>query len=64
MQPELGRDLSVAIVLIAAIVALATGSPALGIAILAAAALLVGAVALLRARAAVPRHSRAADPRP
>jgi hypothetical protein len=64
MQPELGRDASVAIVLIAAIVALATGTIALGAAILAAAGLVFAAVALIRSRAGAPRHSRAADPRP
>jgi hypothetical protein len=62
MHPELGRDVGVASVLIAAIVALATGSPALGVAILAAAALLVGGVALIRSRAGTSRHPRAADP--
>ena len=50
MEPELGRDLTVAIVLIAAIVALATGSVVLGVALLAAVAVGVCAVVLLRAR--------------
>ncbi|MBS1864096.1 MAG: hypothetical protein JSS68_20570 [Actinobacteria bacterium] len=50
MEPVLGRDATVATVLIAAIVALATGSVVLGGAILAAAALAFGAGALIRAR--------------
>ncbi len=62
MQPELGRDASVAVILIAAIVALATGTVALGAAVLAGAALLFGAVALVRARSGAARHSRTADP--
>ena len=54
MQPELGRDATVAIVLIAAIVALATSSVVLGLAILAAAAIGVGAVARIRSRHGAP----------
>lgn len=50
MEPVLGRDATVAIVLIAAIVALATGSVLLGGAILALAALGFGVGALIRAR--------------
>ncbi len=50
MEPELGRDATVAIVLIAAIVALATGSVVLGAAILTVAAIAFGAAALIRAR--------------
>jgi hypothetical protein len=50
MEAELGRDVTVAVVLIAAIVALATGSVVFGIAVLAAAALVLGAVALIRSR--------------
>jgi hypothetical protein len=51
MEPELGRDATVAVVLIAAIVALAAGSVVLGIAALGTGALVLGAVALLRSRA-------------
>jgi len=50
MEPELGRDVTVATVLIAAIVALATGSVMFGLAVLGAAALVLGAVTLIRYR--------------
>lgn len=50
MEPELGRDVTVAVVLIAAIVALATGSVIIGAGVLGAAAVVLGAVALFRAR--------------
>jgi hypothetical protein len=60
MEPEFGRDATVAAVLIAAIVALATGSVILGVAILALAASVVGAVALIRSRAGA--GSRVAGP--
>lgn len=58
MEPVLGRDATVAIVLIAAIVALATGSVVLGAAVLAAAVLAFGAVALIRARHDAPGRPR------
>jgi hypothetical protein len=54
VQPELGRDATVAIVLIAAIVALATSSVGLGLAILAAAAIGFGAVTRIRSRHGAP----------
>ena len=63
MQPELGRDATVAVVLIAAIVALATGTIALGVAVLAAAALLGGVAMLVRALVGSPRGSRTTGPR-
>ena len=63
MEPELGRDATVAVVLIAAIVALATGTIALGLAVLAAAALLAGVTLLVRSLVGNPRDSRAAGPR-
>jgi hypothetical protein len=59
MEPELGRDASVAIVLIAAIVALATNSIALGALVLAVAVVMIGLVALIQSRGA----SRGHDPR-
>ena len=57
MEPEFGRDFTVAVVLIAAIVALATGSLALGALVLAAAAVVLGVAVLIRSR--VGSHSRA-----
>ena len=63
MEPELGRDATVAIVLIAAIVALASGMVMLGLAVLVAASFLFGAAVLIRSRAGAPRHSRTTDPR-
>jgi hypothetical protein len=66
MEPELGRDVTVAIVLIATIVALATGTVAFGAAVLGVAAALLGLVALIRSRAADSRPtdaSRPGDPR-
>ena len=50
MEPELGRDATVAVILIAAIVALATGSVVFGIAVLGTVALVLGAVALIGSR--------------
>jgi hypothetical protein len=63
VEPELGRDATVAVVLIAAIVALATGTVALGLAVLAAAALVAGVTMLIRSLAGSPRDSRTAGPR-
>jgi hypothetical protein len=54
MQPELGRDATVAIVLIAAIIGLATGSIMLGAAALVVAIALIGAAALIRSRLVEP----------
>lgn len=50
MEPELGRDATVAIVLIAAIVAIATDSIVLGAVVLGVAAGLLGLAALIRGR--------------
>jgi hypothetical protein len=63
VEPELGRDATVAVVLVAAIVALVTGSIGFGAVILVGAALLVGAAVLIRSRHGAPRHSRTTDPR-
>jgi hypothetical protein len=63
VEPDLGRDATVATVLIAAIVALATGTIALGVAVLVGVGSLIAAAALIRSRAAAPRHSRTTDPR-
>lgn len=62
MEPELGRDATVAIVLIAAIVALASGTIMLGLAVLVGTGLLGGAATLIRSRHGAPRHSRTTDP--
>jgi hypothetical protein len=50
MEPEFGRDFTVAVVLIAAIVGLATGSIPLGLAVIVAAAAVLGLTTLVRAR--------------
>jgi hypothetical protein len=50
MAPEFGRDFTVAVVLIAAIVTLATGSIPLGLSVIAAAAAVLGLTALVRSR--------------
>jgi hypothetical protein len=63
MQPELGRDATVAIVLIAAIIGLMTGSIMLGAAALAVAAALIGAVVLIRSRLVSPRGAAGARSR-
>jgi hypothetical protein len=55
MEPEFGRDFTVAAVLIAAIVALATASVALGALVLAAAAAVFGIRVLVRSRAGSAR---------
>jgi hypothetical protein len=55
MEPEFGRDFTVAVVLIAAIVALATASVALGVLVLAAAAAVLGIAVLVRSRAGSAR---------
>jgi len=55
MEPEFGRDFTVAVVLIAAIVALATGSIALGAMIIGAAVAVFAFIALVRARAGSAR---------
>lgn len=51
MEPDFGRDFTVAAVLIAAIVALATGSIPTGALVLAAAVAVLGVRALIRSRA-------------
>lgn len=58
MEPEFGRDFTVAVVLIAAIVALATGSIPLGLSVIAAAIAVLGAAALIRSRSGSARHER------
>jgi hypothetical protein len=63
VEPELGRDATVAVLLIAAIVAIATGTIALGLAVLAAAALVGGVTILVRSLVGSPRGSRTAGPR-
>jgi hypothetical protein len=63
VEPELGRDATVAVVLIAAIVALASGTIVLGLAVLAAAALVGGVTLLVRSLVGNPRGSRTAGPR-
>jgi hypothetical protein len=63
VEPELGRDATVAIILIAAIVAMATGTIALGLAVVAGAALLAGVTLLVRSLVGHPRDSRTAGPR-
>jgi hypothetical protein len=63
VEPELGRDATVAVVLVAAIVALASGTIMLGLAVVAGASLLGGAAVLIRSRHGAPRHSRTTDPR-
>jgi hypothetical protein len=63
VEPELGRDATVAVVLIAAIVALASGTIALGLAVLAAAALVGGVAMLVRSLVGGPRDSRTTGPR-
>ncbi len=60
VEPELGRDATVAVVLIAAIVALATGTIALGLAVLVGAGFLVGAAVAIRSA----RRAAAIRPRP
>jgi len=55
MEPEFGRDFTVAVVLIAAIVALATASVALGVLVLGAAAAVLGIALLVRSRAGSAR---------
>jgi hypothetical protein len=55
MEPDFGRDFTVAVVLIAAIVALATGSIALGLSVIAAAIAVLGLSALVRSRAGSAR---------
>jgi hypothetical protein len=63
VEPELGRDATVAVVLIAAIVALASGTVMLGLAVLVAAALLGGITLLVRSLVGNPRDSRTTGPR-
>jgi hypothetical protein len=63
VEPELGRDATVAVVLIAAIVAVASGTVMLGLAVLAAAALVGGVTLLVRSLVGNPRDSRTAGPR-
>jgi hypothetical protein len=55
MEPEFGRDFTVAVVLIAAIVALATGSVALGALVIGTAVAVFAVTALLRSRAGSAR---------
>jgi len=55
VEPEFGRDFTVAVVLIAAIVALATGSVPLGLSVIAAAAAVLGVTVLIRSRGGSPR---------
>lgn len=55
MEPDFGRDFTVAVVLIAAIVALATGSVPLGVCVVVAAGTVLGLAALLRSRAGSAR---------
>lgn len=55
MEPEFGRDFTVAVVLTAAIVALATGSIPLGLSVIAAALAVLGVTALLRTRSGSAR---------
>jgi hypothetical protein len=50
MEPEFGRDFTVAVVLIAAIVALATGSIALGVLVIGAAVAVFAITVLFRSR--------------
>lgn len=56
MEPEFGRDFTVAVVLIAAIVTLATGSIPLGVLIVAAAAAAYGIGVMLRSRSGSARQ--------
>lgn len=58
MEPEFGRDFTVAVVLIAAIVALATGSIPLGLSVIAAAVAVLGFTALIRSRGSSARSHR------
>jgi hypothetical protein len=58
MEPEFGRDLTVAVVLIAAIVALATGSIPLGLSVIAAAVAVLGLTTLVRSRSGSARSQR------
>jgi hypothetical protein len=55
MEPEFGRDFTVAVVLIAAIVALATSSIAVGALIIGAAVAVFAFTALVRSRAGSAR---------
>jgi hypothetical protein len=55
VEPEFGRDFTVAVVLIAAIVGLATGSIALGLSVIAAAIAVLGLAALVRSRSGAAR---------
>jgi predicted branched-subunit amino acid permease len=55
VEPEFGRDFTVAVVLIAAIVALATGSIPLGLSVIAAAIAVLGVTALVRSKAGSAR---------
>jgi predicted branched-subunit amino acid permease len=55
MAPEFGRDFTVAVVLIAAIVTLATGSIPLGLSVIAAAVAVLALTALLRSRSGSAR---------
>jgi len=55
MEPDFGRDFTVAVVLIAAIVTLATGSIPLGLLVIAAAAAVLGLTVLLRSRSGSAR---------
>jgi heme A synthase len=61
VEPELGRDATVAVVLIAAIVTLASSTIMLGLAVLVAAALLGGVTIMVRAlnRSTRPRRRAA-----
>ncbi len=58
VEPEFGRDFTVAVVLIAAIVALATGSIPLGLSVIAAALAVLGLTALIRSRGGSARGQR------
>jgi hypothetical protein len=55
MEPDFGRDFTVAAVLIAAIVALATGSIPLGLSVIAAAVAVLGLTGLVRSRSGSAR---------
>jgi hypothetical protein len=55
MEPEFGRDFTVAVVLIAAIVTLATDSIPLGLSVIVAAAAVLGLTAVIRSRSGSAR---------
>jgi Flp pilus assembly protein TadB len=58
VEPEFGRDFTVAVVLIAAIVTLATDSIPLGLSVIAAAVAVLGATGLIRSRSGSGRRER------